>query len=119
MQVDWKGVFPAVTTQLNADLTINVNGTQRVVDALVRDGVDGLIALGRELAEHQLGIAHVHLAAVGLDVDGRAVGHHCRGRGGAGVGPGSGRGGVRVGSDPFRVTPYRTPPLPARAALER
>ncbi|HUQ10048.1 MAG TPA: dihydrodipicolinate synthase family protein [Steroidobacteraceae bacterium] len=46
MQVDWKGVFPAVTTQLNADLTINVNGTQRIVDALVRDGVDGLIALG-------------------------------------------------------------------------
>jgi hypothetical protein len=24
----------------------------------------------RELPEHQLGIAHVHLAAVGLDVDG-------------------------------------------------
>jgi 1-pyrroline-4-hydroxy-2-carboxylate deaminase len=46
MQVDWKGVFPAVTTQLNADLSINLGGTQRVVDALVRDGVDGLIALG-------------------------------------------------------------------------
>ncbi len=51
MQVNWKGVFPAVTTQLNADLTINVAGTQRVADALVRDGVDGLNVLrhgGRE-----------------------------------------------------------------------
>ena len=46
MRVDWKGVFPAVTTQLHVDLTINVPGTQRVVDSLVRDGIDGLIALG-------------------------------------------------------------------------
>ena len=28
------------------------------------------VAFGRELSEHQLGIAHVHLAAVGFDVDG-------------------------------------------------
>ena len=46
MQVNWKGVFPAVTTQLHVDLSVNVQGTQRVVDALIRDGVDGLIALG-------------------------------------------------------------------------
>ena len=32
--------------------------------------IDGVIAVRRELSEHQLGIAHVHLAAVGLDVDG-------------------------------------------------
>ena len=32
--------------------------------------VDGVIAVRRELSEHQLGVAHVHLAAVGLDVDG-------------------------------------------------
>ena len=31
--------------------------------------IDGLVAAGREPPEHQLGIAHVHLAAVGLDVD--------------------------------------------------
>lgn len=46
MQVDWQGVFPAVTTQLRADLALDLAGTQRVVDALIRDGVNGLIALG-------------------------------------------------------------------------
>jgi 4-hydroxy-tetrahydrodipicolinate synthase len=46
MRVDWKGVFPAVTTQLNASLALDIPGTQRVVDALIRDGVNGLIALG-------------------------------------------------------------------------
>ncbi|HTU64810.1 MAG TPA: dihydrodipicolinate synthase family protein [Steroidobacteraceae bacterium] len=46
MQVNWKGVYPAVTTQLQANLAIDIAGTQRVVDALIRDGVDGLIALG-------------------------------------------------------------------------
>jgi hypothetical protein len=29
-----------------------------------------VIAMRRELSEHQLGVAHVHLAAVGLYVDG-------------------------------------------------
>jgi 4-hydroxy-tetrahydrodipicolinate synthase len=46
MRVGWRGVFPAVTTQVHDDLTIDVTGTQKVVDALVRDGVDGIIALG-------------------------------------------------------------------------
>ena len=39
MKIDWQGVFPAVTTQFNADLSINVADTQRVVDALIKDGV--------------------------------------------------------------------------------
>ena len=46
MTIGWRGVFPAVTTQINPDLSIDVAGTQRVVDALVRDGVNGIIALG-------------------------------------------------------------------------
>jgi len=46
MSIDWRGVFPAVTTQLNENLSIDIAGTQRVVDALVRDGVDGIVALG-------------------------------------------------------------------------
>lgn len=46
MRVDWQGVFPAVTTQLHEDLKIDVAATQRVVDGLIRDGIDGLIALG-------------------------------------------------------------------------
>ena len=31
--------------------------------------IDPLVARGAELTEHQLGVGHVHLAAVGLDVD--------------------------------------------------
>jgi len=46
MRVDWKGVYPAVTTQLHANLAVDIPGTQKVVDGLIRDGVDGLIALG-------------------------------------------------------------------------
>ncbi|HVI99417.1 MAG TPA: dihydrodipicolinate synthase family protein [Sphingomonas sp.] len=46
MTVDWKGVFPAVTTQVGEDMTIDLAATQRVVDGLVRDGVTGIIALG-------------------------------------------------------------------------
>ena len=46
MAIDWKGVFPAATTQIREDLTPDLADTQRVVDDLVRDGVDGIIALG-------------------------------------------------------------------------
>jgi 4-hydroxy-tetrahydrodipicolinate synthase len=46
MQGNWKGVYPAVTTQLTANGVIDIAGTQRVVDALIRDGIHGLIALG-------------------------------------------------------------------------
>jgi 4-hydroxy-tetrahydrodipicolinate synthase len=46
MMVNWKGVFPAVTTQLREDLSIDLGETQRVVDDLIRDGVTGVIALG-------------------------------------------------------------------------
>lgn len=46
MQVSWKGVFPAATTQFAADLSVDIGETQRVQDALVRDGVHGLIIMG-------------------------------------------------------------------------
>lgn len=46
MQVNWRGVFPAVTTQFRADLSLDLEATQRVIGALVRDGVDGLIVCG-------------------------------------------------------------------------
>ena len=46
MTIEWRGVFPAVTTQIRADLTIDLADTQRVVDDLIADGVDGVIALG-------------------------------------------------------------------------
>lgn len=46
MKVDWKGVFPAVTTQVTEAFELDLGATQTVVDALIRDGVNGLIALG-------------------------------------------------------------------------
>jgi len=46
MSIAWKGVFPAVTTQFKEDMSIDLADTQRVVDDLIRDGVDGVIALG-------------------------------------------------------------------------
>ncbi len=46
MKIDWQGVFPAVTTQFNEDLSINLGETQRVVDDLINDGVTGIIAMG-------------------------------------------------------------------------
>src|SRR3546814_17598605 len=46
MTIGWKGVFPAVTTQLREDLSIDLADTQRVVDDLISDGVTGVIALG-------------------------------------------------------------------------
>jgi 1-pyrroline-4-hydroxy-2-carboxylate deaminase len=46
MAIGWKGVFPAVTTQVREDLTLDLSDTQRVVDELIRDGVTGIIALG-------------------------------------------------------------------------
>ena len=46
MSVEWKGVFPAVTTQIREDMSVDLADTQRVVDDLIRDGVTGVIALG-------------------------------------------------------------------------
>ena len=42
----WRGVIPAATTQFAADLSLDIDATQRGYDALIRDGVDGLIVLG-------------------------------------------------------------------------
>lgn len=46
MKVNWQGVYPAVTTQFNQDESLNLASTQKVIDGLIRDGVDGIIALG-------------------------------------------------------------------------
>jgi len=44
--MNWSGVFPAATTQFNPDLSIDYDASQRVLDALIRDGVHGLVVLG-------------------------------------------------------------------------
>jgi 4-hydroxy-tetrahydrodipicolinate synthase len=44
--LSWSGVYPAATTQFRADSTLDIEATQTVLDALVRDGVHGLVVLG-------------------------------------------------------------------------
>jgi len=46
MTTGWRGVFPAATTQFAEDLSVDIEATQRSLDALVKDGVHGLILLG-------------------------------------------------------------------------
>ena len=45
-RIGWEGVFPAVTTQFREDHSLDIEATARVIDALVRDGVSGLIVCG-------------------------------------------------------------------------
>jgi 4-hydroxy-tetrahydrodipicolinate synthase len=42
----WSGVFPAATTQFDADLEVDLPATQRVQKALLQDGVHGLVLMG-------------------------------------------------------------------------
>lgn len=42
----WLGVYPAVTTQFDGDGGVDFDATQRVQNALIEDGVDGLVVLG-------------------------------------------------------------------------
>jgi 4-hydroxy-tetrahydrodipicolinate synthase len=41
----WTGVFPAVTTKLNQDGSINVQANQSAIDRLITNGVSGIIVL--------------------------------------------------------------------------
>jgi 4-hydroxy-tetrahydrodipicolinate synthase len=46
MIANWQGIFPATTTQLRPDQSLDVDATLRHVDILVAAGMDGLIMLG-------------------------------------------------------------------------
>jgi 4-hydroxy-tetrahydrodipicolinate synthase len=48
----WRGVFPAITTQLKRDQSIDLEATARHADVLIDSGVAGLIFLG-SLGENQ------------------------------------------------------------------
>ena len=48
----WSGVFPAITTQLKKDQSLDLDATARHVDALIHSGVKGMIFLG-SLGENQ------------------------------------------------------------------
>jgi 1-pyrroline-4-hydroxy-2-carboxylate deaminase len=46
MLVDWKGIFPAVTTQFKADQSLDLPATTSHLGRLLDAGVDGVIILG-------------------------------------------------------------------------
>jgi 4-hydroxy-tetrahydrodipicolinate synthase len=52
MKHQWQGVFPAVTTQLKPDQSLDLDATARHLEALLESGVTGLVMLG-SLGENQ------------------------------------------------------------------
>ncbi|MBT1446491.1 4-hydroxy-tetrahydrodipicolinate synthase [Shewanella sp. JM162201] len=46
MKVNWQGVYPAISTQFNDDGCINFDSNTRMLEQLIADGIDGIIALG-------------------------------------------------------------------------
>lgn len=52
MNTKWSGVFPAVTTQMNQDQSLDLAATARHFEALIESGVSGLIVCG-SLGENQ------------------------------------------------------------------
>ncbi len=48
----WSGVFPAITTQMHQDGSLNIEATIEHVEALIDSGVAGIVALG-SLGENQ------------------------------------------------------------------
>jgi 4-hydroxy-tetrahydrodipicolinate synthase len=52
MNVSWKGVFPAVTTQMFEDQSLDLDATARHWEALIESGVTGLVVCG-SLGENQ------------------------------------------------------------------
>ena len=52
MKPHWKGVFPAITTQMHKDGSLDVEATAAHADVLIRSGITGLVFLG-SLGENQ------------------------------------------------------------------
>jgi len=48
----WSGVFPAITTQLKKDQSLDLEATARHAEVLIRSGVNGIVFLG-SLGENQ------------------------------------------------------------------
>jgi 4-hydroxy-tetrahydrodipicolinate synthase len=46
LKVDWSGVFPAIPTQFKDDFSLDIPATQKHVEALLEEGIHGLIMLG-------------------------------------------------------------------------
>src|SRR5215216_3306771 len=52
MKPFWHGVFPAITTQMHKDGSLDLDATAVHVEALIKSGVSGIIFLG-SLGENQ------------------------------------------------------------------
>ena len=52
MKPHWSGVFPAITTQLKRNQSLDLDGTARHLEVLLKSGVTGMIMLG-SLGENQ------------------------------------------------------------------
>jgi 4-hydroxy-tetrahydrodipicolinate synthase len=46
MSINWRGIFPAVTTHFHDDYSLNIAGTMKHIDVMLDAGVHGLILLG-------------------------------------------------------------------------
>ncbi|WP_308367486.1 MULTISPECIES: dihydrodipicolinate synthase family protein [unclassified Microbulbifer] len=46
MQTNWSGVFPAATTQFNADESLNIPATMEHLEVMLNAGINGLVMLG-------------------------------------------------------------------------
>lgn len=46
MNVDWQGVFPAATTSFHEDLSLDLQATTDHVEAMIEEGITGVIMLG-------------------------------------------------------------------------
>jgi len=49
----WQGVFPAITTQLNQDESLNLEATAAHLEVLIQSGISGIVLLG-SLGENQM-----------------------------------------------------------------
>ena len=52
MKPCWQGVFPAITTQMHKEGSLNLDATAAHADVLIKSGVSGIIFLG-SLGENQ------------------------------------------------------------------
>ena len=46
MTVDWKGVFPAITTQFHTDESLDPAATAKHLEAMIAAGIHGVVFLG-------------------------------------------------------------------------
>src|ERR687883_510866 len=46
MNVNWRGVFPALTRQFRDDQSLDIEATARHLEALIRAGIHGVVLLG-------------------------------------------------------------------------